>query len=205
VLDPVMIDRAGSSWVTLPIKAFLAILGVSCLFPGSSGCSGKEVASSSVTDGSSSARDGSDDGSNAVSSGGGGCTPTDCKGPVPGAPNVVCSDGSFGGPVCAASSGGGCGWEIRACPVNDACPALGCFPSCSNGILKDSNVPVRSLMGPAERHFSQGHGTTSFADGRDHPHGRHEEFFAASWDQEFRRAMGPPMTGLRVTGQSTGK
>src|SRR5580704_11591430 len=151
VLDPVMIDRAGSSWVTLPIKAFFAILGVSCLFPGSSGCSGKEVASSSVTDGSSSARDGSDDGSNAVSSGGGGCTPTDCKGPVPGAPNVVCSDGSFGGPVCAASSGGGCGWEIRACPVNDACPALGCFPSCSNGILKDSNgcdtcLPVRSCL-----------------------------------------------------------
>src|SRR5271166_6267062 len=60
-----------------------------------------------------------------------------CTGPAPGAPNVVCSDGSIGGPVCAQGSSGTCGWQIRSCPVQ-TCPALGCFPSCPNGILTDS-------------------------------------------------------------------
>jgi hypothetical protein len=62
-----------------------------------------------------------------------------CTGPMPNAPNVVCSDGSLGGPVCGQHADGTCSWEIRSCPVGDACPALGCFPRCPNGVLKDKN------------------------------------------------------------------
>jgi hypothetical protein len=40
--------------------------------------------------------------------------------------------------VCSATADGTCGWQIRSCPT-DACPGLGCFPSCPNGILKDTN------------------------------------------------------------------
>jgi hypothetical protein len=54
----------------------------------------------------------------------------------------------------------------------------------------DAGVPVRSLMGPAGRSSSQGHGTTPFASRRDHPRGRDEEFFAASWDQPICRGQG---------------
>jgi hypothetical protein len=46
-------------------------------------------------------------------------------------------------------------------------------------------------MGPAGRSFSQGHGTTPFASRRDHPRGRGEEIFAASWDQPICRGKGP--------------
>ncbi len=61
-----------------------------------------------------------------------------CAGPTPGAPSVVCSDGSMGGPVCSRSAAGTCGWQIRSCPVS-TCPGLGCFPNCPNGTLKDAN------------------------------------------------------------------
>src|SRR5262245_57938040 len=53
-------------------------------------------------------------------------------------------------------------------------------------------LPVCSLNGPARAGLSQGHGTTPYASGRDHPRGRGRAFFAASWDQQFCRVMGPP-------------
>jgi hypothetical protein len=53
---------------------------------------------------------------------------------------MICADGSLGGPVCAQHADGTCSWTIRSCPPStDACPALGCFPMCPGGILKDSN------------------------------------------------------------------
>jgi hypothetical protein len=53
-------------------------------------------------------------------------------------------------------------------------------------------VPVCSLKGPSRGSFLQGEGTAPFAGRRDHPRGRGEEFFAASWDQQFCKVMGPP-------------
>jgi len=44
------------------------------------------------------------------------CATATCAGPAPGAPNVVCGDGSIGGPVCVCSAGS-CAWQIRECPV----------------------------------------------------------------------------------------
>ena len=41
-----------------------------------------------------------------------------CTGPAPGAPTILCWDGSTGGPVCATSSAGTCSWQIRSCPPN---------------------------------------------------------------------------------------
>jgi hypothetical protein len=61
-----------------------------------------------------------------------------CPGPAPSAPNTRCPDGSTAGPICAPHTDGTCSWAIRSCP-SDACPALGCFPSCPNGTLKDSS------------------------------------------------------------------
>jgi Antistasin family len=63
-----------------------------------------------------------------------------CTGPAPGAPTVMCSDGSLGGPVCGQHADGTCAWTLRSCPPSsDSCPALGCFPNCPGGVLKDSN------------------------------------------------------------------
>jgi hypothetical protein len=61
-----------------------------------------------------------------------------CAGPAPGAPSFICADGSTGGPVCSIAADGTCGWQIRQCPTQ-VCPALGCFPDCPNGVLKDIN------------------------------------------------------------------
>ena len=72
----------------------------------------------------------------------------ECTGPAPGAPNMICSDGSTGGPVCSKGSDGTCGWQIRSCPVQ-ACPGLGCFPNCPNGILKDSKGCETCQCAPA--------------------------------------------------------
>jgi hypothetical protein len=57
------------------------------------------------------------------------CTTADCTGPAPGAPNVMCSDGSIGGPVCDRVAGGDgkCVWQIRSCPEPPA-------PECAGAI-----------------------------------------------------------------------
>jgi len=39
-----------------------------------------------------------------------------CTGPALGAPNVLCSDGTMGGPVCATHTDGTCAWMMRSCP-----------------------------------------------------------------------------------------
>ena len=54
------------------------------------------------------------------SSGVGGSTGTGCvcSGPTPGAPNIICWDGSMGGPICETNSTGACSWQIRICPPN---------------------------------------------------------------------------------------
>jgi Chaperone of endosialidase len=61
--------------------------------------------------------------------GGGACV---CSGPRPLVANVVCADGSIGGPVCTSDSAGGCSWQIRNCPLDagvaDAGP-VACQPS----------------------------------------------------------------------------
>jgi hypothetical protein len=64
--------------------------------------------------------------------------PCQCAGPAPSTPSMRCSDGSIAGPVCATHSDGTCSWEIRSCPA-PRCPALGCFPMCANGVIKDAN------------------------------------------------------------------
>jgi hypothetical protein len=46
-----------------------------------------------------------------------------CTGPAPGAPNIICPDGSTGGPVCEMASDGTCGWQFRECPTSCATDA----------------------------------------------------------------------------------
>jgi hypothetical protein len=85
------------------------------------------------------------------------CPPEAC-GPPLGMPNVLCPDGSIGGPTgrCLLQPQGGCGWEVRwcdgarcggpdglGCPpgqvcVEDpraACPAVGCASVCVNPVF----------------------------------------------------------------------
>jgi hypothetical protein len=79
---------------------------------------------------------GTDGGSDA----GGGCVPADCAGlPAP-ALAKVCPDGtSVSATLCERQTNGQCGWGFPACPADagQPCPALGCFPNCPNGVLKD--------------------------------------------------------------------
>jgi hypothetical protein len=44
------------------------------------------------------------------------CDRADC-GPAPGAPNIMCSDGTLGGPVCERTAEGRCAWIFRDCPA----------------------------------------------------------------------------------------
>jgi hypothetical protein len=71
----------------------------------------------------------------------GDCTAADCAGL--GAPAIArtCPDGtSVSATVCTRQASGQCGWGFPACPdAGVACPALGCLPACSNGVLKDAN------------------------------------------------------------------
>ena len=78
--------------------------------------------------------------------GGGGdaasCTQADCAGRAAPALAMVCPDGtSVGYTLCARQADGRCDWSFPPCPMGTgpACPALGCFPNCPNGVLKDKN------------------------------------------------------------------
>jgi hypothetical protein len=54
------------------------------------------------------------------------CEKADC-GLAPGAPNIMCSDGSIGGPICERSAEGRCGWTFRECPApppGDPCTSI---------------------------------------------------------------------------------
>jgi hypothetical protein len=64
------------------------------------------------------------------------CAPKDC-GPAPGAPSMMCSDGSVAGPVCGPTSAGTCGWTITKCPPV-VCPAIACLRACPNGSRPDA-------------------------------------------------------------------
>ena len=44
------------------------------------------------------------------------CPESECEGPAPGAPSVVCPDGSTGGPVCEQTGLSTCTWRVRECP-----------------------------------------------------------------------------------------
>jgi len=44
------------------------------------------------------------------------CSAEQCPSPAPGAPNVMCEDGSVGGPVCERNEEAECVWSIRECP-----------------------------------------------------------------------------------------
>ena len=66
---------------------------------------------------------------------GGTCEPEDC-GPAPGAPAIVCADGSIGGNTgrCLPQADGTCGWEFRECPDTVSCGGLRAEPvDCGEG------------------------------------------------------------------------
>ena len=54
------------------------------------------------------------------------CNPEAC-GPALGMPNILCEDGSLGGPTgrCLQTPEGTCAWEIRECPANPDCAQEG--------------------------------------------------------------------------------
>jgi hypothetical protein len=74
-----------------------------------------------------------------------------CTGPRPLAPNVMCADGSTGGPVCSPSPNdpSTCGWTIRACPTPTV--DAGQPPAMCNGVNVpcDAGVSVCQCTGPA--------------------------------------------------------
>jgi hypothetical protein len=70
-----------------------------------------------------------------------GCSDSDCQSPRPGAPNVMCSDGSLGGPVCQRDSAGTCSWEIRQCPVSGCDPTTGVMCPTACGPNDCANLP----------------------------------------------------------------
>jgi hypothetical protein len=60
------------------------------------------------------------------------CKVDECSGPRPGAPNIMCPDGSVGGPVCQRTDEGRCAWIFRACPEQPpACEKLGDQATCA--------------------------------------------------------------------------
>ena len=54
------------------------------------------------------------------------CSAEDC-GPAPGAPGVLCWDGTTAGPTCGANSENVCGWTVTTCPDNP-CDTTECAP-----------------------------------------------------------------------------
>ena len=54
------------------------------------------------------------------------CGDGEC-GPAPGAPSVMCEDGSMGGPVCRRNVYDGCIWSFRTCP-EELCAQIECPP-----------------------------------------------------------------------------
>jgi hypothetical protein len=52
------------------------------------------------------------------------CSQAECE-PAPGAPSMVCSDGSVAGPVCLRGADGRCGWKFETCPPAKTCRPCG--------------------------------------------------------------------------------
>ena len=52
------------------------------------------------------------------------CTPEEC-GPAPGAPSIICEDGTVAGPMCERTPAGVCGWIFTSCPEEPCDPASG--------------------------------------------------------------------------------
>jgi Antistasin family len=90
------------------------------------------------------------------------CTPSECPAPAPGAPNVMCSDGSLGGPVCERTNEGRCAWIFRNCPDDptadcarirdaDACAKKNACrwltPGCAEPKLPAAGCYARALIG----------------------------------------------------------
>lgn len=60
------------------------------------------------------------------------CSEREC-GPAPGAPNVLCDDGSVAGPACERNAAGECGWVFRECGEEDDPGAEACSLECKEG------------------------------------------------------------------------
>ena len=56
-----------------------------------------------------------------------------CGGPPMGMPNIICSDGSIGGPICEENQKGECQWQIKECPSTCSCGAPPPLSLCPNG------------------------------------------------------------------------
>ncbi len=72
----------------------------------------------------------------------GDCAPADCAALAAPALAKMCPDGtSVGATLCTRQASGQCDWGFPACPsdAGGPCRGLGCFPQCSNGVLKDGN------------------------------------------------------------------
>jgi hypothetical protein len=74
-----------------------------------------------------------------------GCASLDCDsdacGPLPGAPAIMCDDGSIGGSTgrCLRGASGTCGWEIRECPAECTETECGPAPGAPNFMCADGS------------------------------------------------------------------
>jgi len=131
-------------------------------------CSGAVTpgAPGATDDGGNTGADGADGAGDAA----GDCTPADCAGLAAPALAKMCPDGtSVGATLCVRQANGQCDWGFPACPgdAGHACPGLGCFPQCPNGVLKDANGCGTCQCAPA----ADGGGTGSCTTSADCPNG----------------------------------
>ena len=75
------------------------------------------------------------------------CTPEECA-PAPGAPSMICADGSVAGPMCVRISPDACGWIFTTCPC-DASSGMTCPPTCEPSSGADCPPCDATSCGPA--------------------------------------------------------
>jgi hypothetical protein len=98
---------------------------------GKDSASDSGTSSASATEGSGSTAGSATDTSGASAGGsseGGAPCNADACGPAPGAPDIMCEDGTTAGWVCV-DGGQGCGWQMEQCPPSDGCTEEQCGPA----------------------------------------------------------------------------
>jgi hypothetical protein len=87
------------------------------------------------------------------------CTPDEC-GPDPGAPSMVCADGTVAGPMCERNTATGvCGWIVTSCPEDPCdpatgmtcveCPADSCGPAPAIAAICPDGTTADMVCGPS--------------------------------------------------------
>ena len=74
------------------------------------------------------------------------CSDEEC-GPGPGAPNILCEDGSIAGPVCLRNDEGECGWRFTSCPEDSCDPDNNEYETAGCGCDTDAECTCQVFTG----------------------------------------------------------